>query len=83
MCVYVSVCQLCPTVCNLMDCSLPDSSVHGISQVRVLEWVAVSLKNKILCNISLICAFISPALTTEILGDLNKNSHLESTAFIP
>ena len=28
--------------CNLMDCSLPGSSVHGISQARVLEWVAIS-----------------------------------------
>ena len=26
-----------------MDCSLPGSSVHGISQVRVLEWVAIAL----------------------------------------
>ena len=28
--------------CDLMDCSLPGSSVHGISQARILEWVAVS-----------------------------------------
>ena len=33
---------LCPTVCNPTDCSLPDSSVHGISQARILEWVAIS-----------------------------------------
>ena len=32
----------CPTLCNPMDCSPPRSSVHGISQVRILEWVAVS-----------------------------------------
>ena len=30
------------TVCNPMDCSLPGSSVHGILQARVLEWVAFS-----------------------------------------
>ena len=30
----------CLTLCDLMDCSLPDSSVHGILQARVLEWVA-------------------------------------------
>ena len=29
------------TLCDPMDCSLPGSSVHGISQARVLEWVAV------------------------------------------
>ena len=29
-------------LCDLMDCSLPGSSIHGISQARVLEWVAIS-----------------------------------------
>ena len=28
-------------LCNPMDCSLPGSSVHGISQARILEWVAI------------------------------------------
>ena len=32
--------QSCPTLCDPMDCSLPGSSVHGISQARVLGWVA-------------------------------------------
>ena len=36
------VAQLCPTLCNPMDYSLPGSSVHGIFQARVLEWVAIS-----------------------------------------
>ena len=31
VCVYVLVTQLCPTLCNPMDCSLPGSSVHGWS----------------------------------------------------
>ena len=30
------------TLCNLMDCSSSDSSVHGISQARILEWVVIS-----------------------------------------
>ena len=30
-----------PTLCNSMDCSPPGSSVHGISQARILEWVAI------------------------------------------
>ena len=34
--------QSCPTLCNPMDCSPPGSSVHGILQARVLEWVAIS-----------------------------------------
>ena len=36
------VSQLCLTLCDPMDCSWPGSSVHGISQTRVLEWVAIS-----------------------------------------
>ena len=31
-----------PTLCDPIDCSLPGSSVHGISQARILEWVAIS-----------------------------------------
>ena len=34
--------QLCPTLCNLIDSSPPDSSVHGIFQTGVLEWVAIA-----------------------------------------
>ena len=38
----VLVAQSCPTLCDPMDCSPPGSSVHGILQERVLEWVAMS-----------------------------------------
>ena len=34
------VAQSCPTLCDPANCSLPGSSVHGILQARVLEWVA-------------------------------------------
>ena len=37
----VRVAQSCLTLCNPMDCSLPGSSVHGILQARVLQWVAM------------------------------------------
>ena len=36
------VAQLCPTLSDPMDCSLPGSSVHGIFQARVLEWSAIA-----------------------------------------
>ena len=36
------VSQSCPTLCDPMDCSLPRSSIHGIFQARVLEWIAIS-----------------------------------------
>ena len=40
----LSVClvaQSCPTLCDPVDCSPPDSSVHGVLQARILEWVAM------------------------------------------
>ena len=33
--------QSCPTLCDPTDCSLPGSSVHGILQAKILEWVAI------------------------------------------
>ena len=50
------VTQSCPTLCDPMDCSLPGSSVHGVFQARVLEWVAISFsrvppRNSIYCII--------------------------------
>ena len=36
------VAQSCPTLCDPVDCSLPGSSVHGILQARVLEWLTIS-----------------------------------------
>ena len=39
---YCVCAQLCPTLCNPMDCSPPGSFVHGILQARILEWVAIS-----------------------------------------
>ena len=37
------VAQSCLTLCNPMDSSLPGSSIHGVFQARILEWVAISL----------------------------------------
>ena len=61
--------QLYPTLCDPKDCSLPGSSVHGIFQVRILEWVAMasqkvpprttsSSNSQICCKLS-IPAFLS------------------------
>ena len=40
------VSQLCPTLSNPMNCSLPGSFVHGIFQARVLKWVAIAFSEK-------------------------------------
>ena len=39
------VAQSCLTLSDPMDCSLPGSSVHGIFQARVLEWVAIAFSD--------------------------------------
>ena len=39
-CLCVKLLKLCLTLCSPMDYSLPDSSVHGVLQARILEWVA-------------------------------------------
>ena len=39
------VAQLCPTLSDPMDCSLPGSSIHGIFQARVLEWGAIAFSD--------------------------------------
>ena len=41
VCVFVLVTQSCPTLCDLIDCSLPASSVHRILQARIQEWVVI------------------------------------------
>ena len=40
------VAQLCPTLCDPMDCSLLGSSIYGIFQARILEWVAISFSRR-------------------------------------
>ena len=44
--------QSCPTLCNTIGCSLPDSPVHGIFQARILEQVAVSFSRSFVFCIS-------------------------------
>ena len=41
-----SVAKLCPPLCDPIHCSLPGSSVHGILQARILEWVAISFSKE-------------------------------------
>ena len=42
LCVCTKSIQSCPTLCHLMDRSPPGTSVHGILQARILEWVAMT-----------------------------------------
>ena len=45
-CVCAKLLQSCPTLCDLIDCSLPGSSVHGILQARILEWIAIPFSRR-------------------------------------
>ena len=53
------VTQSCPILSDPMDCSLPDSSVHGILQARVLEWVAIAFSNVYAYTYAYIYIYIS------------------------
>ena len=66
--------QLCPTLRNPMDCSLPGSSVHGIFQARILRWVSISssressqdgreLNPRLLCLPPLVGRFFTTSIT--------------------
>ena len=64
------VTQSCLTLCDPMDCSLPGSSVQGIFQARVLEWVAISFSNA--PNIGA-PQYIRQTLT-DIKGEIDSNT---------
>ena len=46
------VAQSCPTLSDLMGCSLPASSIHGIFQARVLEWGAIAFSYPVVSILS-------------------------------
>ena len=86
-CMHTQSLHLCLTLCNLMDCSLPGSSVHGIFLGRILEWVAMpssrrsSLPRDRTC-ISCVSCITSGFFTTEPLRKpwtlREQNLHLQS-----
>ena len=73
---YVLVTQSCPSLRDRMDCSLPGFSVHGISQARILEWVAISFSRgysrsrdpTLVSHISWSLALAGKFFTTELPG---------------
>ena len=71
------VAQSCPTLHDPMDCSLPGSSIHGIFQARVLEWVAIAFSAIIIEWMNnLLFAFSSS------IGRQKSESHLQSKAIL-
>ena len=45
ICCYCLIAKLCLTLCDPMECSLPDSSIHGIFRATVLEWGAIAFSH--------------------------------------
>ena len=65
VCVCVCVCmctQCCLILCDPMSCRVPDSSIHGIFQARILEWVAISFSWGSSQPRDQTCVSVSPAL---------------------
>ena len=73
------VAQSCLTLSNPMDCSLPGSSVHGILQARILEWVAISFSNY--CSLYKLFSSGPVHLWIEIRGLVEKQPQQRSVCF--
>ena len=65
MCVHAKSLQSCLTLCDPMDCSPPGSSVYGILQARILEWVAIPSPGDLPDSGIKAVSLISPALEGE------------------
>ena len=86
LCVLVA--HLCPTLCNIMDCSPPDTSVHGILQARILEWVVISFSRgssqpKDWTWVSCIADRFFTIWATEEALPLCKQAHLRCSTWLP
>ena len=68
--------QLCLILFDLMDCSPPGSSVHGILQARILEWVAIPSPGDIPDSEA---ESRSPALQVDFLPSEPQGKHLEGS----
>ena len=70
-CYCCLVAKSCLTLCDPMDCSLPGSPVHGISQARILEWAAISSSKRSLWlrdQTCIFCIWQVDFFTTELPG---------------
>ena len=73
------VVQSCPILSDLMDCSLPGSSIHGIFQARVLEWVAIAFSVNIVDVIAIVLIGMSKStLISNIQNSVANHSKFMS-----
>ena len=72
ICMKSEVTQSCPTLCDPTDCNLPGSSVHGIFQAQILEWVAISFSKRKGTDQKLETAAFTPCFSRTMLVTLDK-----------
>ena len=65
-----------PTICNSLGCSQPGSSVHRISQTRILEWVAISFSRVSSQPRDRTCLSVSPALQANSLPPYHQGGQV-------
>ena len=68
------VAQLCPTLSDPMDCSLPGSSIHGIFQARVLQWGAIAFSALIIREMQIETIKLLEGNTSHKLFDIGNDS---------
>ena len=76
--------QLCPTLCDPMNCSPPGSSVHGRFQARILEWVAIGeLSDLGIKHVSLVFPALAGKFFTTVSPGKLKLSGRVTVFFFP
>ena len=81
--VYLKVTQSCPTPSDPVDCSLPGSSVHGIFQARVLEWVAIAFSENMLRPVNVLFVDAAAFLNVRLLCYLVSHLFSAPRGMIP
>ena len=78
------VAQSCPTLCDPLDCSQPGSSLHGILQARILEWVIIPLSKDSSQSryLTRVFALQVDSLPTEPLGKLLYSKYLTNISIL-
>ena len=77
------VAQSCPTLCDPVDCSPPGSSVHGILQARILEWVAISFSIQVLSSIQFFVTLWTVAIQVSLSMRFSRQEYWSGLPFPP
>ena len=79
--VAVLVAQSCPSLCDCMDCRPPGSSVYGILQRRILEWLAMPFSRQVILSIDYYFWFQMPPYKRNQFGAYQENRNQAFKSF--